>query len=246
MARRFWPHGDALGKRLRLYYDKDQRWLTVIGVVGDARYRYEEEAAPQAFLPYLQNPYRSLPYAKQKDPSVSLVVRTTADPAGMIPAVRASIWEVDKDQPIVSIEPMESILWQSVAEPRVYTLLLGVFAAIALVIASAGIYGVAAYAVVRRTREIGIRLAVGAAPAQILTLVLRQGMLLTLLGVGIGVAGSLVAREVLAGFLFGVTATDAPTFLVVVLLFAAVAFVSTYIPARRAARIDPTLAFRYE
>ena len=164
----------------------------------------------------------------------------------MAAAVQAAIWAVDKDQPVLNLQPMEQILWQSVAAPRIYMLLLGIFAAIALVIASAGIYGVSAYAVVRRTREIGIRLAVGATPGQIVALVLRHGMVLILIGVGIGVAGSLALTKVISGFLYGITATDAPTFLAVLVLFAAVAFLSTYVPARRAARIDPTVAFRYE
>jgi putative ABC transport system permease protein len=244
MARQFWPDGDAIGKRLRLYYDKDpRRWLSIIGIVRDPRYRYDE-STPHIFLPHQQNPYRLLPYTPA--PFVSLVVRTTSDPAPMATAVQAAIWAVDKDQPVLHLQSMEQILWQSVSEPRIYTLLLGIFAVVALVIASAGIYGLGAYAVARRTREIGIRMAVGATRGQILSLVLRQGMLLLLIGVAIGVAGSLALRKVIAGFLYGITATDLQTFAAVLLLFAAVAFLSTYIPARRAARIDPTVAFRYE
>ena len=196
-------------------------------------------------MPHSQNPYRSLPYAPAW--FVSLVVRTASDPAGTR-RCRAGRDLVGRQRPnpILNLQPMEQILWQSVAAPRIYTLLLGIFAAIALVIASAGIYGLSAYAVARRTREIGIRLAVGASSGQILTLIVRHGMGLILLGVGIGVAGSLALTKVIAEFLFGITPTDAPTFLAVLLLFAAVAFLSTYIPARRAARIDPTVAFRYE
>jgi putative ABC transport system permease protein len=164
----------------------------------------------------------------------------------MATAVQAAVWAVDKDQPILNVQSMEQILWRSVSEPRIYALLFGIFAVIALVIASAGIYGLSAYAVVRRTREIGIRLAVGATQGQILTLVLRQGMILVVVGVAIGVAGSLALTTVISGFLYGITATDFQTFLAVLLLFAAVAFLSTYIPARRAARIDPTVAFRSE
>ena|SRR5205809_707057 len=127
-----------------------------------------------------------------------------------------------------------------------YLVLLSSFAAIALVMATAGIYGLISYAVARRTHEMGIRVALGATVGQILALVLRRGMLLTLIGVGIGIAGSLLVTKVIAGLLYGITATDTSTFVVVALLFAAVAFVATYIPARRAAMIDPTAAFRYE
>jgi predicted lysophospholipase L1 biosynthesis ABC-type transport system permease subunit len=195
---------------------------------------------PQVFVPGQQ------PFYKTQDQRISVVVRAAGDPAGLAKAVQASIWTVEKDLPILNLQPLEQVLGEEVAEPRIYALLLGVFAAIALVIASAGIYGVSAYAVVRRTREIAIRLAVGATSGQIVTLVLRQGMVLTLIGVGIGVAGSLAVRKVMSGFLYGITATDGPTFLAVLLLFAAVAFLSTYVPARRAARIDPTLTFKYE
>jgi len=174
------------------------------------------------------------------------VARTAIDPAALASAMQASIWSVDKDQPITNLQPMEQTLWQSVAEPRIYSLLLGIFAAVALVIASAGIYGLSAYAVVRRTREIGIRLAVGATARQILGLVLRQGMLLTLAGVGIGIAGALALTRVMSGLLHGISATDAATFAAMLALFAVVAFIATYIPARRASRIDPTVAFRYE
>jgi putative ABC transport system permease protein len=162
----------------------------------------------------------------------------------MIAAVRERIWAVDKDQPIANLQPMDQILEESAAAPRMYMLLLSIFAAIALVIAGAGIYGLSAYAVVRRTQEMGIRLALGATPGQILVLVLRHGMLLILIGGGMGVAGTLALTKVISGFLYGVTATDAPTFVGVLLLFAALAFLSMYVPARRAAAIAPTEALR--
>ena len=173
-------------------------------------------------------------------------MRTAGNPSALIPAVRARIWAVDKDQPIATLQPMDQTLWESAAAPRVYTLLLGTFAAIALVIAGTGIYGISAYTVVRRTQEMGIRLALGATSGEIFALVLRHGMLLMVIGAGIGVAGSLAMTTVISGFLYGITATDAPTFLAVLLLFAAVAFLSICIPARRAAAIDPALAFRDE
>jgi putative ABC transport system permease protein len=252
MARQFWPDRDAIGQRLRLYYGADrQHWLTVVGVVRDAYYRYDESTrAPnlptlrsQVFLPDLQRPLRTLPYGQS--PIVSLAVRTATSPAHLTTSVQAAVWSVDKDQPVLNVQSMEQILWRSVAAPRITMLLVGVFAAFALVIACAGIYGLGAYAVVRRTREIGIRLAVGATPRQILALVLRHGMIASLSGAAIGIAGSLAMTRVISGFVFGITPTDIPTFVGVVLLFSAVAFASTYIPARRASRIDPSVAFRY-
>jgi putative ABC transport system permease protein len=198
------------------------------------------DPAPQVFVPAQQ------PFYKAQDARISVVVRTAGDPAALVKAVQAGIWAVDKDQPISNLQPMDQILRESAAAPRIYMLLLSIFAAIALVIASAGIYGLNAYAVVRRTREMGIRLALGATSGQILALVVRRGMLLSLIGVGAGVAGSLALSTVMSGFLYGITATDAPTFLAVLLLFVAVAFLSTYIPARRAAAIDPAVAFRDE
>ncbi len=159
MARQFWPDGDPAGKRIRLYYDKDpQHWLSIVGVAGDVRYRGRDlEPVPQVFVPYQQDPYRSLTYTQQ--PYVSLVDRTAADPAKLIKAVQARIWAVDKDQPISNIQTMEHALSQSVANRRVYLLLLSVFAAIALLMATAGIYGLISYAVARRTQEMGIRVA---------------------------------------------------------------------------------------
>jgi putative ABC transport system permease protein len=242
MARKFWPQEDAIGKRLRFYYDKNrERWLSIVGVVREVRYRGRlMDPIPQVFVPGQQ------PFYKAQEPYISVVVRTAGDPAALLNAVQESIWAVDKDQPISNLQPMDQILWESAAAPRIYMLLLGIFAAIALVIASAGIYGLSAYAVVRRTKEIGIRLALGATRRKILSLVLRNGMLLILIGAGMGVAGALALTKVISGFLYGIAATDASTFIAVLLLFGAVAFVSTYIPARRSATIDPTVAFRYE
>ena len=242
MARQFWPDDDPIGKRLRLYYDKDLRhWITIVGVVRDARFRYEP-AAPQIFLPDLQRPYDSLPY--EKSPFVSLVVRMSGEPAALAGALQDRIWTVDRDQPILHLQPLEQILWQSVAEPRVYAVLLGTFAAIALVIASTGLYALFAFVVVRRTREIGIRMAIGASSRQILALVMRGGMKLTLAGAVIGIAGALALSWVMTGFLHGITPTDPLTFAAVLALIAMAAAVATYVPARRAARIDPVVAVR--
>jgi predicted permease len=242
MARQFWPHEAAIGKRVRFFYDKDRaRWWSIVGVVREMRYRGRlVEPVPQVFIPGEQ------PFYKAQEPFVSVVVRTSGEPGALLNAVRAAIWSVDNDQPISNLQPMDRVIRESAAAPRVYMQLLGIFASIALVIAGAGIYGLSAYAVGRRTQEIGIRLALGARPVQVLVMVLRQSMHVIMVGIAAGVAGALALSKVTAGFLFGISATDGPTFLAVVLLFAGIAFVSTYIPARRAAAIDPTLAFRAE
>ncbi len=246
MVRQFWPGGDPIGKRIRLYYDKDpKRWLSIVGVAGDVRYHGRDfEPVPQVFVPYRQNPYRFLPYIQQ--PFVSLVVRTAADPANAIAAVQTRIWAVDKDQPVLNIQTMEHALSQSIANRRVYLVLLNAFAAIALLMATAGIYGLVSYTVACRTQEMGIRVALGATVGQILALVIRQGMLLTLIGVVVGIGGSLALTKAISGLLYGITPTDAPTFVGTALVFIAVALFATYIPARRAAAIDPAVAFRYE
>jgi putative ABC transport system permease protein len=242
MARRFWPGDTATGKRLRYFYDKDPtRWITIVGVVRDVRYGGRlTEPVPQLFVPGEQPFYRAL------DRRISLVVRTVAAPATLAKSVQAAIQSVDRDVAILELQPLDETLRNEVAEPRTYTLLLGAFAAIALAIAMSGIYGVSAYAVVQRTREIGVRLAIGATPWQILSMVLHSGLRLTAVGVGLGLAGALALSRVLAGLFSGVTAVDASTCLVVTLLFAGVALASIYVPARRASRIDPAVAFRFD
>jgi putative ABC transport system permease protein len=242
LARRFWPDGDAIGKRLRFYYDKDPgRWLTIIGIVRDVRYRGRlMETTPQVFTPGQQ------PFYEARDPFLALVVRTASEPASLARAVQAQIWAADKDQPILSLQPLERALSDEIAGPRVYSLLLSMFAVVALVIACAGVYSASAYAVVRRTRELGIRLAIGASPRQIFTLLLRQGAVLTLAGIAIGAAASIALRDVVSGLLYGVGPTDAPTIVGALILFSAVAFVAMYIPARRAVAIDPADAIRHD
>lgn len=242
MARRFWPMETAVGKRVRFYYDKEpKRWLTIVGVVRDVRYRGRlMEPAPQVFVATEQ------PFYRAQGESISVVVRTSGDPAALAGTIQSRIREADADLAILKLQPLQQALGDEVAEPRIYTLLLSVFAVSALVIATAGIYGTSAYAVVRRTREIGIRMAMGATPAQILGLVLRNGMGLSIIGVGIGIAAALALTSVVSSFLYGVTARDLPTFLAAAVLFASVAFAATLIPARRAARIAPTVALRYD
>ena len=168
------------------------------------------------------------------------------DPAALTTTIRSRIRDVGGDLAILKLQLMEQALQEEVVESRTYTLLLVVFAAVALIIATAGVYGSSAYAVARRTREIGIRLAMGATPEQILGLVLRSGLGPSLLGVVIGIAGALGLRSVVSGFLYGITPLDFPTFVTVALLFVIVALVAAVVPARRAARIEPTIAMRFD
>lgn len=220
MARQFWPQQNPIGKRISFYYDKHPRhWFSIVGVVGDARYRGRDfEPASQVFVPYQQNPYRSLPY--DPGPYVSLVVRASSNPTNLIQGA------------------------QSDANRQVSLLLSGAFAIIGLLLSISGLYGLISHIVARRTQEIGVRVALGATIGEILTLIMRQGILLTLIGVALGIAGSLTLTKLMSGLLYGITPTDAPTFAGTALLFAAVAIIATYVPARRAATIDPTVAFR--
>jgi len=175
-----------------------------------------------------------------------LVLRTSGDPTRLAPAVRQQIWSIDKDQPVEDVRPMEKRIAGYAAERRFYTLLLGVFAALAVALAGVGTYGVISYSVSQRHHELGIRMALGAQRADILNLVVGQGFKLTLIGVAVGVAGALALRRFLSGLLYGVKPTDPLTFIAVSLILTAVALLASYIPARRATKVDPMVALRYE
>jgi putative ABC transport system permease protein len=241
MARRYWPDKDPIGKRLKLgRVSSNNPWLTVVGVVGDLRqFELSTKPRPEIYLPYAQlHMFWAAPRA--------LVVRTASDPMGVVAVVRGEIWAVDEDQPVSNIMSMEQVISESVAKPRLYSVLMGLFGAVALVLAAIGIYGVISYTVSQRTHEIGIRMALGAQPRDIFRLVVGQGMGLVLIGVGIGLAASLALTRFLESMLFGVSATDPATFAGVTLLLAAVALLACYIPARRATKVDPLIALRYE
>jgi predicted permease len=236
-ARRFWPGENPLGKQIVL--DSAQPPLTVVGVAGDVRQRsLGVHPKPEIFLDYLQ-PGPDWPW-------LLLVARTTEQPAKLAGTVKAVAASIDQDVPVLRINTMDEILSSSLAEPRVYALLLGVFASLALALAAVGLYGILSYAVTQRIHEMGIRMALGAAHGEILRLVLRRGMSLAFVGSLVGLAGALAARRVLAGLVHDVEAGDPLAFSAVTLLLLAVAFVASYLPARRAARVDPMIALRYE
>jgi putative ABC transport system permease protein len=187
------------------------------------------------------------PLAQTARRAVTLVARTTAsDPLGLVPTIRGELAAIDRDQPIYNVRTMEQVMANSVARQRFNMLLVAVFASLGLVLASVGIYGVMSYSVTQRTHEIGIRMALGAQSRDILKLVVGQGLVLVLLGVGIGLLAAFVLTRLMSSLLFGVTATDPITFAGVSLFLGTVALAACFIPARKATRVDPMIALRYE
>jgi putative ABC transport system permease protein len=239
MADRYWPGEDPLGKRIRLGGDQEP-WRAIVGVVGDVKQEgMEAERAREFYLPYHQDPWFL-------SSTMAFVVRSATETAALARAVRGEIQSVDKDLPVYGTRTMKEIYSLSVAGRRFNTLLLGIFAAAALALASVGIYGVVSYSVVQRTHEIGIRMALGARAADVTRMVLAQGMTLAAAGVVSGLAAALALTRLMESLLFGVSATDPSTFAAISLLLMLVAFAACYIPARRATKIDPTVALRYE
>ncbi len=236
LARRYWPGDDALGQRIRMG-DDDGNWMTVIGVVGDSRSLGLDQApAPMFYVPMYQ---LTLPF-------MSIVVRNAAGPAAVASAVRSALRDVDPELPIGTVRPLRDVVNAAVAEPRFRTTLVGAFAVMALVLAAVGLYGLISYGVALRTREIGIRVALGAQPRQVLLPVIREGLMLTLAGITCGAIGSLAATRLLAGLLFEVETTDPLTFIVAALALLATGFVASYVPSRRTLNVDPLTALRAE
>lgn len=235
LVRRYWPNENPLGKQVRLL--SPDVTASVIGVVGDVRhYSLDEPDLPQIYVAYAQQPHIF----------ASLAVRTAGDPLSLANAVREAIWSVDKEQPVWKIRTLEWLLQRSLGPQRFLLQLLGTFSLLALLLASVGIYGVLSYAVTQRTREIGIRAALGATGADILRLVLKQGVKLSLLGLSLGLLAALFLTRLMKGMLFGVHTTDPLTFAGIALLLALVALAACWIPARRAAKVDPLVALRCE
>jgi putative ABC transport system permease protein len=242
MARQFWPGEGALGKRFKLGpVDSQGPWFTIIGIVGDVKEMgLERPAKAEMFFPYQQLP-RQL-WSIPRD----LTVRTTGDPMSVAAAARQAVWSVDRNQPISNIRTMDEILSEEVAQRRIGMTLLVAFASLALLLASLGIYGVLSYAVAQRTREIGIRMALGAGGKDVLRMALADGMRLAAAGVAIGLGVSFALTRLMTGLLFGVSANDPLTLGVVTLLLITIALMACFIPARRATQVDPMVALRTE
>jgi putative ABC transport system permease protein len=235
LARRYFPAGDAVGKRL--IFDAEEGPLEIVGIAGDVKNEdLEEEAEMTAYRPFIQQPWWSM----------ALVVRTSSDPTQLTEAVRSEVRALDREQPVYNIKTMEQIVEESIAAKRLAMLMLGFFAFGALLLAAIGIYAVMSYAVTSRSHEIGIRMALGAQPRDILKLIIGQGLVLTLIGVVLGLAGAFALTRAMTEILYGVEATDPLTFGGISLLLSIVAFAACYIPARRATRVDPMIALRYE
>jgi putative ABC transport system permease protein len=236
MARSFFPGEEPIGKRIRTGGDKSP-WVEIVGVVGDVRHRgLDVDTRPEMFFPHTQTPSRHM----------TLVVRAADAPAALAAPLRERVRSIDQDQPVGNVKTMEEWVSESVASRRFTAALLGVFAAAAAGLAALGLYGVVSYSVAQRTHEIGLRVALGARPRDVLRLVIGQGMVLTLVGTVVGVAAALALTRVISGLLFNVGATDPTIFVAVPLLLTSVALLACYFPARRATKVDPMVALRYE
>src|SRR5262249_8805208 len=237
-VRRFFPHADPIAQRLKQGWPESKTpWRMIVGVVGDVkRYGLDAAAKPEIYLPH----------AQAADGFMTLLVRTAAEPMSLSDAVRREVHAVDPLQPVSNVKTMEQLRTNSFASRRLPMVLLGIFAGLALVLAAVGIYGVMSYSVGRRTQEIGIRMALGALRRDVIRLILNRAMWMSAIGLGLGLTAALAVTRVMSSLLFGVAATDMLTFTLVALLLLCVALGASYIPARRALKVDPMVALRHE
>ncbi|MGH9144731.1 MAG: ABC transporter permease, partial [Vicinamibacterales bacterium] len=237
-ARRYWPGTSPIGQQLHLgvrLAEARSGMKTIVAIVGDVKVSgLDATAAPEVYVPYAQHQVDSL----------TIAVRTAGDPMAFLPIARADVTALDRDLPIAGVRTMDEVIGRSIAERRFTMLLLAAFAGVAVLLAAIGVYGVLAYLVSQRTQEIGVRLAIGATPRDVVRLFVREGAGLTLVGVACGLAGAVAATRALSTLLFGVTTTDPITFSAVAGTLALVALLASYLPARRAARVDPMSALR--
>jgi predicted permease len=242
MARQYWPNEDPIGRRFKIGDpDEDVPWLTVVGIVADVRQMgMDAPVKAEMYVPYAQP--NQQPWFAPRD----LVIRTSGDPMNLVTAVRDKIRDVDPEQPVANVRSMEEILDGEVGPRRLGMLLVGAFAVLALVLAALGLYGILSYFVAQHTSEIGVRLALGAEPRELLGWVVRRGLQLTALGVIGGLVCALALTRWMESLLFEVKRTDPITYALVALAVAGVSVLACYVPARRATRVDPIVALRCE
>jgi len=239
LARKYFAGEDPLGKRITFGDPQaaDVQWYTVVGVVGDVHgTRLNEEPYAQLYTSFRQTPRRSF----------TLIVRTAGEPTAMLGSVREQIWALDRQQPLYNVRTVDQVLAQAIARPRFNMLLISILAGVALVLAAVGIYGVISYSVSQRIHEIGVRMALGASAADVLKLVVRQGMLLAGIGLGVGLIAAFALTRIMSTLLFAISATDPLTYFGLALLLGAIALLACYIPARRATKVNPVTALRAE
>jgi putative ABC transport system permease protein len=237
LARRYWPEGDAVGKRMRFEGPLEKApWMEVIGIVQDVKHELNLPVTSDYYLPHAQDSWNAM----------VLVARTSTDPASMSDSIRQQVLAIDKDQPVFDVRTMHEVRAISVALYSFGSATMGIFAIIALVLAAIGIYGVMAFAVTQRTQEIGIRMALGARAIDVLKMIVKTGMSLATIGVIAGLVGAFAITRLMASLLFGVSPTDVVTFAFVAAGLLLVALLACYIPARRAIKVDPLVALRYE
>jgi putative ABC transport system permease protein len=237
-ARRYWPNEDAVGKQIRFGTDYDAPRLTIVGVVGRVKMEglTRDSNRVQGYFPFAQVPFNGM----------TVVIKSSGDPNQLVTAARQQVKSVDMDQPIYNVRTMENIRSESIASERLNLTLFSIFAAIALILAVVGIYGVMSYSVTQRTHEIGIRMAIGAQPSDVFRMVLSQGMTLAVIGVALGLIGAYGLTRFMTTMLFDVQPTDPATFVVIAVLLVAVALAACYLPGRRATKVEPVVSLRYE
>lgn len=237
LANRYWPNQDAIGKRMRFYGPLDKNpWMQVVGVVEDVKHELDIPVTTDYYLPHSQDPWNAM----------VLVAKTTTEPAAMAAPMRETVWSIDKDQPVYDVKTMPEVRATSVALYSFSSVMFGIFAAVAMLLAAIGIYGVLAFTVSQRTHEIGIRIALGAKRRDVLRMMIKHGMSLALLGVVIGLGGAFVLTRFMEKMLFGVNPIDLLTFSLVTIGLLAVALIACFIPAHRATRVSPLVALHYE
>jgi putative ABC transport system permease protein len=237
IEQRFWPGGDATGKRFRFNGPIARNpWMEIVGVVNDVRHELNMPFTGDYYLPHKQDPWENM----------VLVARTSSEPLALSLPIRNEVLALDKSQPVFDIKTMKQVRAQSILPYSISGTWLSIFGFVALALAAVGIYGVMSYSVSQRTHEIGVRMALGARPRDVMRMVIKQGLTLVSIGLGVGLLGGVALRSVMESLLFGTGSTNTITFVLVSLVLAATALVACFIPARRATKVDPMVALRYE